>query len=35
MQFGHALDRILREILLVDPALGPIYLTKIHISDGL
>jgi len=34
MQFGHALDRILREILLSDPALGPIYLMKIDISDG-
>ena len=34
MQFGHALDRILREILLADPRLGPIYLMKIDISDG-
>ena len=34
MQFGHALDRILREILLADPKLGPIYLMKIDISDG-
>ena len=34
IQFGHALDRILREILLSDPALGPIYLMKIDISDG-
>ena len=34
MQFGHALDHILREILLADPALGPIYLMKIDISDG-
>ena len=33
MQFGHALDRILREILLSDPALGPIYQMKIDISD--
>ena len=34
MQFGHALDRILREILLADPAHGPVYLIKIDISDG-
>ena len=34
MQFGHALDRIPHEILLADPALGPIQLMKIDISDG-
>ena len=34
MQFGYALDRILREILLADPALGPVYLSKLDISDG-
>jgi hypothetical protein len=34
IQFRHALDRILREILLADPKLGPIYLMKIDISDG-
>ena len=34
MQFGHALDRILREILMADPALGPVYLMKVDISDG-
>ena len=34
MQFGHALDRILREILLADPTHGPVYLIKIDISDG-
>ena len=34
MQFGHAIDRILCEILLADPNLGPIYLMKIDISDG-
>jgi hypothetical protein len=34
MQFGHAFDRILREILLADPSLGPIYLIKLDISDG-
>lgn len=34
MQFGHALDRILREILLSDPALGPVKMMKIDLSDG-
>ena len=34
MQFGHTLDRLLREILLADPKLGPIYLSKLDISDG-
>jgi hypothetical protein len=34
MQFGHALDRYLREILLSDPTLGPVYMLKLDISDG-
>ena len=34
MQFGHALDRYLRELLLADPALGKLYLSKLDISDG-
>ena len=34
MQFGHALDRYLREILLADPELGPIYMLKLDIADG-
>jgi hypothetical protein len=34
MQFGHALDRILREILLANPAYGPVKLLKVDISDG-
>ena len=33
MQFGHALDRILREILLADPKLGSVYMLKLDISD--
>jgi hypothetical protein len=33
MQFGHALDRLLREILLADSTHGPVYLIKIDISD--
>ena len=34
MQFGHALDRILREIMLADPRLGPVKLLKVDLSDG-
>ena len=34
MQFGYALDRILRQILLANPELGPVKLIKIDISDG-
>jgi hypothetical protein len=34
MQFGHALDRILREILLANPALGSVHLMKSDIADG-
>ena len=34
MQFGHALDRILRELILADPACGPAQLLTLDISDG-
>ena len=34
MQFGHALDRLLREILLANPAHGHVYLAKADMSDG-
>ena len=34
MQFGHALERILRQILLADPSKGPIKLIKVDIGDG-
>lgn len=34
MQFGRALDRILREILLANPEHGPVHLLKIDLSDG-
>ena len=34
MQFGHALDRILREILLANPAYGPVLMSRYDISDG-
>ena len=34
MQFGHALERILREILFANPAHGPVLLNKTDLSDG-
>ena len=34
MQFGHALDRYLWVILLVDSTLVPLYLIKVEISYG-
>ena len=34
MQFGHALERILRHILLANPHAGPVYLMKVDLSDG-
>ena len=34
MQYGRALDRLLREIVFEDPALGPVYLLKASVSDG-
>lgn len=34
MQFGHALERVLRKILAADPKHGPVYMLKIDLSDG-
>ena len=34
MQFGHALDRLLREIFLADSAHGPVQMMKVDLSDG-
>jgi hypothetical protein len=34
MQFSHALECILHEILLANPSFGPVYLIKLDISDG-
>ena len=34
MQFGYALERLLREILLVDPKNRKIYLAKFDLLDG-
>jgi len=34
MQFGHALNRLLRRIVEADPQNGPVYLSKIDLADG-
>ena len=34
MQYGWALDRLIREIVYVDPALGYVYLLQADVSDG-
>ena len=34
MQFGHALDHILGEIILANPDDGPVQLMKVDLSDG-
>lgn len=34
MQFGHALEHILREILLSNPNHRPVQLMKVDLSDG-
>ena len=34
MQFGHAIDHILCEILPANPAFGLVQLIKVDISDG-
>ena len=34
MQFGHALDRIIREVVFSNPKYGPVHLIKVDISDG-
>ena len=33
MQYGRALDCLLREIVFVNLTLGPIYLLKVDVSD--
>ena len=34
MQFGRALERIIRHIVLANPDLGPVFLIKVDVSDG-
>ena len=35
MQYGCTLDGLLRKIVFADPALGPVYILKADVSDGL
>ena len=34
MQYGRTLDRLLREIVFADSALGPVYILKADMSGG-
>ena len=34
MQYGRSLDRLIREIVYADPALGYVYILKDDVSDG-
>ena len=34
MRFGGALQRILKQILTSDPRLGPVYLSKVELTDA-
>ena len=34
MQFGRTLDRLLRKVLIADPAKGRVYLLKVDLADG-
>ena len=34
MQYGRALDRLVREFVISNPALGPVHVLKSDVSDG-
>ena len=34
MQFGYALDRSVREILITKPSMGPVQLLKVELGNG-
>ena len=34
MQFGYALDRIVWEILITKPSMGPVQLLKVELGNG-
>ena len=34
MQYGHALDHLLHEIVFADPSLGTVYILKADVLDG-
>ena len=33
-QYGPALDCLIREVVIADPTLGPVYVLKEDVSDG-
>ena len=35
MQYGWSLDRLIREMVITDPALGPVYVLKVDVRNGL
>ncbi len=34
MQFGHALPRVLQELVYANPQFGPVHLLKVDVADG-
>ena len=34
MQYGRSLEHLIREVVIADPDLGPVYVIKIYISNG-
>ena len=34
MQYGLALDSLIRKVVIADPTLGPVYVLKADVSDG-
>ena len=34
MQYGRVLDHLIRDIAIANPALGPVHVLKLEISDG-
>ena len=34
MQYGQALDHLIREIIISNPSLGPVHILKADVSDG-
>ena len=34
IQYGRELERLIREVVIDDPSLGPVHLLKVDVSDG-
>ena len=34
IQYGLALECLIREVIIADPALGPVHVLKVNVSDG-